>query len=85
MLTLTLSVSLSSGKPGAESSPEGRKRAIRSLRELLKDAAVAPPSTALALQPDTTRGLVGALSCEEVVHLMEWEAVARSGVKAHSW
>lgn len=94
---------------------ERRKRALRSLKELLKDASLpsssktssgmagpavlrlgsflrgtAAPETgskegakaaaeaSQALPQSTVRQLMATLSCEEVVHLMEWDQVARS-------
>ena len=65
---------------------------MRSLRELLKEQASVPSSGAKAaaaavpaLPEATMRGLVAALTSDELVHLLEWEAVARGGVAAHSW
>ena len=73
-----------------------RKRAVRSLRELLRDASSpssvpkgaggsASTSPSASLGKDSVKGLLGVLTSDELVHLMEWEQVAKAGASAHSW
>ena len=70
---------------GAPTAADRRKRAIRSLKELLKGDSPASTTAAPPLGEDSVQGLFAALTCDELVHLMEWEQVVKAGAASHTW
>lgn len=80
---------------------EGRKRALRTVREAIKqqaDAAAGGPASQgqaqgaasqlagvrSALTVEAVEKLMTVLTAEEVVHLVDWEQVARNPAQ-HTW
>ena len=76
---------------------DARKKAVRAIREMLRaaDTAVAvstssstggssSSSGAAVVGPETVQQLLQHLTCEEVVHLQEWEALAKHPAQ-HKW
>lgn len=78
--------------PITKESAEERKRAVRTLRDLLKQtdvdltalASVAGSRAVSPISPDFMSKLISCLTLEEAVFLVEWETVARH-VSSHKW
>ncbi len=66
--------------PATKENSEERRAAVRQIREILRQSGGA---NANANTEFMTR-LVAVLSCDELVHLQEWEAVARHP-QSYTW
>eukprot|EP00798_Chlamydomonas_sp_ICE-L_P014103 gene14103-20060_t len=62
---------------------EMRQRAVRSVKDVLRNADAANGNGS-SPSPDLLRQLMSQLTCEEVVHLQEWQSVAKNMSK-HKW
>jgi DNA-binding GntR family transcriptional regulator len=65
---------------------ERRKQAVRYLRDHLLDKEAVATSSALppGVSPAPVRELLGTLTSDELVHLIEWEHLAKN-TQAHAW